>query len=323
MKNLKLFLFALLISAFIFTSCKDESEDENNDVQQTSHELLADHLVANGLDLNSILDSWIVGAPVSSDVADFVSTYNVIDIRSADDYAAGHIEGAVNSSLADILTTAESFTDDNPILVVCYTGQNAGHGVVGLRLSGYTDAKVLKWGMAGWGPTWSGKWTSNTGTLNHSNWTTSVDLSATIPFEEPEISTTSTDPANILEQQVETMLSGGLSGVINTEVLDNYDTYFINNFWDETDVSKYGHIEGAYRIKPLTLADDIMYNLDPSKEIVTYCWTGQTSSVITAYLNVLGYDAYSLKFGANGMIYDNLESHKYVAPAEDLPVETK
>jgi 3-mercaptopyruvate sulfurtransferase SseA len=28
-------------------------------------------------------------------------------------------------------------------------------------------------------------------------------------------------------------------------------------------------------------------NLDPSKTVVTYCWTGQTSSMITAYLNVL------------------------------------
>src|SRR6056297_2997440 len=153
MKNVKLFLFALLIPLFITTSCKDETDDDN-EVQKSSHELLADHLVANGLDLNTILESWIVGAPASSDVADFVGDYNIIDIRSADDYANGHIEGAVNSSLADILTTAETFTNDNPILVVCYTGQNAGHGVVGLRLSGYTDAKVLKWGMAGWGPTW-------------------------------------------------------------------------------------------------------------------------------------------------------------------------
>jgi hypothetical protein len=35
--------------------------------------------------------------------------------------------------------------------------------------------------------------------------------------------------------------------------------------------------------------------------------------MITAYLTVLGYDAYSLSFGANGMIYSNLESHKYSA----------
>jgi rhodanese-related sulfurtransferase len=64
-----------------------------------------------------------------------------------------------------------------------------------------------------------------------------------------------------------------------------------------------------------------MANLDPSKEVVTYCWTGQTSSMITAYLSVLGYNTVSLKFGANGMIYDDLESHKFSTPAVDLPLQ--
>jgi len=42
--------------------------------------------------------------------------------------------------------------------------------------------------------------------------------------------------------------------------------------------------------------------------------------MVTAYLNVLGYNATSLKFGANSMIYSELESHKFVAPTVDYPV---
>ena len=56
--------------------------------------------------------------------------------------------------------------------------------------------------------------------------------------------------------------------------------------------------------------------LHTDETIVTYCWTGQTSSMITAYLTVLGYDAVSLKFGSNGMIYDDLEGHKWPASAD-------
>lgn len=322
MKNLKLFLFALLIPALIITSCKDDTDD--SETQQSAHEMLVDHLKSNGLDLSDVLTDWIVGAPASNAVADFVGSYNIIDIRSANDFASGHIEGAQNAALEDVLTTAASFSEDKPVLVVCYTGQTAGHAVVALRLSGYTDAKVLKWGMSGWNSNFSAKWENNIGTMNHANWTTTVDLSPSVMFGEgPEISTTSTDASNILEQQVSGMLEGGLSGVTNAEVLDNYDSYFINNFWDLADVQHYGHIESAYRIKPLTLADELIYQLDPSQEVVTYCWTGQTSSMITAYLTVLGYDAVSLKFGANGMIYDNLESHKFSTPSEDLPVVTK
>jgi rhodanese-related sulfurtransferase len=66
-----------------------------------------------------------------------------------------------------------------------------------------------------------------------------------------------------------------------------------------------------------------MKNIDPDKTVVTYCWTGQTSSMVTAYLNVIGYNAVSLKFGANGMIYSNLESHKFVTPTVDLPIVTE
>ncbi|MCK5168329.1 MAG: hypothetical protein KAQ75_00510, partial [Bacteroidales bacterium] len=99
-------------------------------------------------------------------------------------------------------------------------------------------------------------------------------------------------------------------------------SYFINNYWGATDVATYGNISGAYRINPLTLAGEEYIYLDPSKDVVTYCWTGQTSSVITAYLYILGYNSHSLKNGSNSMIYDDLTSHKWDATAiTDLPVE--
>ena len=47
--------------------------------------------------------------------------------------------------------------------------------------------------------------------------------------------------------------------------------------------------------------------LDPgaNAQVVTYCYTGQTSALLTACLRVLGYDAYSLKFGMNGLYNSN------------------
>ena len=76
----------------------------------------------------------------------------------------------------------------------------------------------------------------------------------------------------------------------------------------------YGNIVGSHRIKPLVLE-----NLDPDEQIVTYCWTSMTSSVVSAYLIVLGYDAASLRFGVNGMIYDNLAEAKQWHGSTDLP----
>ena len=105
-------------------------------------------MVDNDMDLPDILNGWIVGAPDLAGVQSFIDTYDIIDIRGAQDFANGHIQGAVNSPLGNILTAAANTS--KPILVVCYTGQSAGHAVVALRLSGYTDAKVLKFGMSGW-----------------------------------------------------------------------------------------------------------------------------------------------------------------------------
>jgi rhodanese-related sulfurtransferase len=95
--------------------------------------------------------------------------------------------------------------------------------------------------------------------------------------------------------------------VNGSDVLSNPAEYFINNYFSETDYLGFGHIANAYRINPLLLSDNSYLGLDPAAnaKVVTYCYTGQTSAVITAYLRVLGYDAYSLKFGMNGLYNDN------------------
>lgn len=284
---------------------------------------LTDYLVANDLDLPDVLTGWITAAPAQADLATFLSTYDIIDIRSADAYNAGHIEGAINSTLGNIVSDAASTT--KPILVACYTGQTAAHAVVALRLSGYTDAKVLKWGMSGWNSTLSGSWESNSGATNgavaegHSNWVTSA-VASNQSFDYPSVMSTYTDGANILQERVTAMTTNGFQGVNATDVLTSPSNYFINNYWAQTDVDHYGHIAGAYRIQPLSIEGGELANLDASAQICTYCWTGQTSSMITAYLNVLGYDAVSLKFGSNKMIYPTLESHKFVTPTTDLPL---
>ena len=236
-----------------------------------------------------------------------------MDIRTGDgdddgisDFDEGHIEGAVNSSLGNILVDAAQA--DKPIMVVCYTGQSAGHAVMALRLSGYMDAVSLKWGMSGWHSDFD-YWTGNCAQLDHANWIAPPgDIAQPSTFDYPDFDTDSEDGAEILAERVAYMLGEGFKGVNGVDVLDAPDSYFINNYWDASDVADYGNISGAYRIKPLVLE-----NLHPDAVVVTYCWTGQTSSMMTAYLTILGYDAASLKFGVNSIIYDDLTGHKWSA----------
>ena len=88
-------------------------------------------------------------------------------------------------------------------------------------------------------------------------------------------------------------------------------------------MTKYGHIKGAYRLnETLKLADATGFkNLSPSAVVVPYCWTGQTSAMVSAYLTVLGYDAKGLFFGTNNMIGTKLEKNSWTLekPTTNLP----
>ena len=61
----------------------------------------------------------------------------VLDIRSAEDYAAGHIQGAINVPYGvDIAEALDKIPDDVEVLVYCYSGQTASQTVALLNLAG-------------------------------------------------------------------------------------------------------------------------------------------------------------------------------------------
>lgn len=323
-KLVSLLLIAVFVPTLFLTGCR-KYDDEPIVVGQSDYEVLTEYLVNNDMDIDDIVSDWIVGRPAAaSDVNAFIAGYDILDFRQPADFDEGHIDGAVNVNLGNLLEKAAATT--KPILAVCYTGQTASLGVIALRLSGYADAKVLKFGMDGWNTTLtnSGKWTTNSSDQGYAstNWLAPADinLATDTTYDAPEFDATATDGAGILAERVDAMLAGGFKGIGAATVLASPNDYFINNFWDLTDVETHGHIAGAHRIKPLTIEGGQISNINPDEQIVTYCWTGQTSSMITAYLNVLGYDAISLTFGANSMIHSELGPHMYNAPAEDYPI---
>jgi len=315
MKKLSLFLIGLLLIPALFTSC-DRGDDpaDNNVVATPAFTLMKEYMVQNNRDINNILTNtdnqkFVVGAPAADALQTFLDTYYIMDIRSNTDFLTAHIEGANNVAFSDILTTAATTT--KPILVVCYTGQTACYATALLRLYGYPSTRSLKWGMSGWNASTAGPWNSKIGSNladGHTNWTYQ-GAPASLVFDEPTISTTLTDGEAILKQRVEAVVAAGFSAATasGSDVLNNPSQYFINNYFSEGDYTGFGHINGAYRILPLTLGDDSYLGLDPAAnaKVITYCYTGQTSAVLTACLRVLGYDAYTMTFGMNGIYNTN------------------
>ena len=312
MKKLSiLFIGLLLVPALSLVSCDRGDDLTDGEVVSTpAFELMKNYMVQNNLDISNIVTNpdgkmFVTGAPAEANLNGFLDTYYIMDIRNNADFLTAHISGAHNVAFKDILTAAATAT--KPILVVCYTGQTACYATALLRLYGYPDTVALKWGMSGWNPATAGSWNNSTSNIaqNSPNWSYAA-APANVTYDDPIISTTLTDGGEILKERVEAVVAEGFKGVSGGEVLNNPGGYFINNYFGEGDYTSFGHINSAYRILPLNLADDTYKALDPdANRLVTYCYTGQTSAVITATLRVLGYNAESLKFGMNGLFNAN------------------
>jgi len=80
---------------------------------------------------------------VDSESDEYVS----VAVRKAEDYAAGHVKGAINIPFGQGME--QSFADlpkDKKIIVYCYTGQTASQTVGILRLLGF-EAYNMQFGM--------------------------------------------------------------------------------------------------------------------------------------------------------------------------------
>lgn len=68
----------------------------------------------------------------------------LIDVRGADEFAAGHIPGAVNVDVNTIERISEVVPDkDAPVFTYCLSGARSGKAVAALREAGYTNVKNI------------------------------------------------------------------------------------------------------------------------------------------------------------------------------------
>jgi rhodanese-related sulfurtransferase len=177
-----------------------------------------------------------------------------------------------------------------------------------LRLMGYGKVYSMKWGMSSWNVAFN-RWSSNLSNTYASQFTsTATDKGAAGSL--PTLSTGKTTGQEILEARAATIISEGFdpAKITNATVFGSLSNYYIVNYWSAAHYAAPGHIPGAMQYTPkesIKLSADLK-TLPTNKTIVVYCYTGQTSAHLAAYLRLLGYDAKSLLFGTNGMIYDNM-----------------
>lgn len=299
LKNKKwLSLFLASVMALSFVGCaKEEAAVEENTMDLTTEEETVDAVEETNLE--DLVNAYFANMPkhiYKIAQAEFVGMVKddfdmtILDIRTKEDYDAGHVKGAVNApwgtAVSDIL---KYVPNDKPLFVYCYSGQTAGQAVHTLNVAGF-DARSAN---LGW----------------------NFGISKVEGVADVTVTTESllTEEVTEIDTVVQTALDeyyAGLAAVKGT-TFGNYkisekslkaaidagdDSLYILSIRDQADYDA-GHIEGA-AIIPWGQGMELSFETLPmDKKIVVYCYTGQTAGQTVAALRLLGYDAVSLNGG--------------------------
>ncbi|MBK6911421.1 MAG: hypothetical protein IPK53_11925 [bacterium] len=321
------FLLPVLLvgSLSFFLGCSEDDDDDTPtgpDAAQLQSDMadIGDAYLTSGIKI-------ITADALFADITNSVNLF-MIDFRSATDYAAaGHIANTVNWTIANLPDNLSQIPAGAKVVCVCYSGQTAGWACSFLRMKGL-DAYSLKWGMCGWTADTLvnlKKWDNvvpNGGTLE----TTANPL--TTEFDFPALATSAEDAQAAITEECNQLFDGGLKNISANDVYANINDGnaandpFLLCYWAEA-VYNLGHIPGSYRFEPGSLGYEENLKYVPNdKQVVVYCYTGQQSAQVCAYLNMLGYNAYSMLFGMNAVTdrADILGANDYHAPATNYPV---
>jgi len=74
----------------------------------------------------------------------------IIDVRRPDEYAGGHIPGAINIASANLSGRLESLDPDGTYLLCCQRGGRSAGAREVMEMAGFGDVYEVKGGMSAW-----------------------------------------------------------------------------------------------------------------------------------------------------------------------------
>lgn len=220
------------------------------------------------------------------------SDMTVIDIRRAEDYAEGHIKGAVNMPWGTpaMYEMLPYIPTDKPVFVNCYSGQTAGQAVALLNIAGIPTRSInLGWNFG----------LSRVDGMQEFVETTENSLPDTVQTEIPEeIMTAYQEYYEMTAEASGTPFASNIVSEDNAKAIHDAgddDVLFVSIRKPEHYAE--AHIEGAINIPFGAGMQENFASLPADKKLIVYCYTGQTAGQTVAGLRMLGYDAVSLKGG--------------------------
>lgn len=280
-------LLVMMLLATLVVGCAGNKETNNPAPDQNQNQAVEQ------VDIRDIADAYFAKMPEhtykinSPELKERIDANDpnilVIDIRSAEDYAKGHVKGAVNIPFGKMHEYLDKLPADKEIFIYCYTGQTAGQTVAVMNMYGYNARSV----HLGFDKGWIGE---NNFPVDTATSELPKDVNPAKP--DPAIAKVLKDYfANLPENK----------NIIPSEELqkkiDANEDIMIVDIRSPEDYAK-GHIKGAVNI-PFKEVNKHFDEFAKDKPVYIYCYTGQTAGQTVAALKVLGVDAYSVKSGFN------------------------
>ncbi len=346
MKNRITFGFiAVALVALMTAGCAGKATEKNKESTSPAEKalpvidretsLLLKDLAENGDYVNSQYFPSLIKASIVFEELD--KNNLVIDLRQADQFAEGHIKGAVNrqfGELPEYLQTGIKPFEFDKIILVCEDGQLSSYTTALLRMMGYGNVFAMRWGMGGWNKQYAEAGWLKGISSKHENRLETATNETPAAAGMPVLGTGLQTGSEISDARFGKLFEQGAENIIVSadEVFADPSKYFVINL-ERKDKYDAGHIPGAVRYKPeATLGfPDMMATIPTDKITVVYCGTGHNSAFATAFLRLFGYDARTLKYGNNSFMYDKMTREKEtlswlpftVAESNDFPVVKK
>lgn len=314
--------FGIALILGIFISCNRTNTSAKEAIPSAEKTmLLLNFFEKNGNYINSpeipsIMDAQNVWAMRQENI-------HIIDLRKPEDFRDAHIEHSVNLQSAEVLDYFLHSIDPasfKSIFLVCYDLTISGYVTGVLRLMGYDNVFAIRFGMSGWDRSIAEKyWLAKISNRLVGKLETRL-ISMNSPGDYPKIASSANTGFEVALERAIAVLKHNPEefNITIDEFLKNPDACYTICYWPEDKYLSTGHLPGAMQYEPKkSLSRDTYLNTLPlDKPIVIYCYSGQHSTFVAAYLRMLGYDARSLAYGANGFI------HEVMAKTEPRPTRT-
>lgn len=318
MRKTSLYLAFIFIATCFLGFSQTEEKTEAVNEAQTEFEILVNHLQENGNFINSDLAPALISPDeVKKNLKN--DNFLILDIRSESWFEYGHIKNAVNIKAAELLNYFQNDIDPaayEKIAIVCYSGQSASYFASLLRIAGFDNVYSMKWGMSSWRMDFAeNSWLKNL----KDDYADQAETTPNAKAEKgtfPVLETGKTTAEEILQARLEELFAIPYKQYIikAPALFENLADHYIVHYWCEDKYNE-AHIPGAVYYKPNTSLDFTadLATLPTDKRIALYDANGLGTAYVVAYLNVLGYDAGNIAYGANGFMNKTVKDKKWGA----------